>query len=292
MAHTLIERQVQEEKLVLLTKKTFVKVRQSLNRNPGLSDRDRGKKFNISRSLARKMRLKCGYKSYRAIRYPNRTDKQKIDIKKRTRLLYDKILTKHSGCIIMDDETYLKYDFNQLPGPKFYTAVNRKTVSSKYKYKMMDKFGKKAMIWQAICSCGLKSRTFVTSSSMTSSLYIKECLNKRILPLIRSHKCSTKFWPDLATIHYAKDTLAWYKGNKVDFVPKHMNPPNCPQFRPIEKYWGIMKGYLRKSGKVVKNNDLLKKEWEKTSKKVTPKVVQNLMSSIKPKVRAFLRNEE
>lgn len=45
--------------------------------------------------------------------------------------------------------------------------------------------------------------------------------------------CSVLFLPDLASCHYSKATLAWYEANKVDFVPKAKNPPNCPELRPI-----------------------------------------------------------
>ena len=48
-------------------------------------------------------------------------------------------------------------------------------------------------------------------------------------------------------------------------MPKDFNPPNAPELRPIEKYRAIMKQALRKH----------------------PKEVQNLMSSVERKVRAF-----
>lgn len=104
----------------------------------------------------------------------------------------------------MDDETYVKRDFKQLPGQKYYVSSIRGNVPNRYKFVQQDKFAKKYLIWQCICSCGLKSRTFVTSSTLNADLYIKECLQKRLLPFIRSHRSSVKFWPDLASIHYAK----------------------------------------------------------------------------------------
>ena len=79
----------------------------------------------------------------------------------------------------MDDETYIKCDFKQLPGPKFYTSIVRGRVSNKFKYKSLDKFGKKLLLWQIICSCSLRSRAFVTSLHLNSDVYIKECLQAR-----------------------------------------------------------------------------------------------------------------
>ena len=44
------------------------------------------------------------------------------------------------------------------------------------------------------------------------------------------------FWRDLASSHYAKDTISWMNDKTIKFMPKDMNPPNVPQLRPIEKF--------------------------------------------------------
>ena len=71
----------------------------------------------------------------------------------------------------MDDETYIKSDFKQLPGPKFYTWIVRGRVSNKFKYKSLDKFGKNFLLSQTICSCGLRSRAFVTEFFALSYIF-------------------------------------------------------------------------------------------------------------------------
>lgn len=101
----------------------------------------------------------------------------------------------------MDDEIYVKCDFHQIPGPKYYYSSMRLNVSNKFKYVQMEKYAKKIMIWQAICSCGKKSEPFLTSSTLNSNVYIKECLQKRVLPMIQSHRAPVKFWLDLASCH-------------------------------------------------------------------------------------------
>lgn len=228
-------------------KKLAQQVMRSIKQNPELSDRNRAKKNGTSSNTVRRIRLKAGYKCFRAIKVPNRNDIQEKSVKKRSRMLYDQLLTKLEGCFIMDDETYVKVDQGQCPGQKFYVANERLNVHSKYEYIKLDKYGKKMLIWQAICTCGLKSQPYVTSSTLTTDLYIKECLTKRLLPFIRRHDSSTLFWPDLATCHYSRRTIAWYEENNVAFVPKEMNPPNSPNFRPIERYWAITKKYFKKT---------------------------------------------
>lgn len=122
------------------------KIIRPIKQNPGLSDNDRAKKYGTSPATVRRTRIKAGYKSYRMIKHPNRSEKQSLVAKKRARLLHDKVLTKDGGCILMDDETYVKCDYKQLPGRKFYTSTFRGNVPSKYKYVMHDKYAKKLMI--------------------------------------------------------------------------------------------------------------------------------------------------
>lgn len=192
----------------------------------------------------------------------------------------------------MDDETYIKMNFKQLPGRSYYYARKRGCVAGKFKNIPIDKFGKKALIWQAICRCGLKSRAFVTFSSITSDLYIKECLQKRLLPFIRQHRSPVKFWPDLATCHYSNATKEGYEANNVDVLPKRMNPPNCPELRPIERYWAIVKGKMRRSVRNAKNRGAMLVAFNKYAAQVDRKSVRALMANIKKNTRKFIRSKE
>lgn len=275
-----------------INKKLFQKITKSVKENPGLSDNQRAVRYGTSVSTGRRYRLKAGLKSYRVIKQPNRSEKQSKVAKKRARLLYNMVLTKNEGCLMMDDETYVKCDFRQLPGQKFYVSQFRGNVLPKYKYVLQDKYAKKMMIWQTICSCGKKSRSFVTNATMTSDLYVKECLQKRLLPFIRSHNCRVVFWPDLASCHYAKSTMAWYEKNGVEVLTKNMNPPNCPQLRPIEIFWAIVKRSLKKNGGASKDIASMTKKWNQHAGNVSEEVVQKLMAGIKKKTRLFIRSSE
>ena len=64
--------------------------------------------------------------------------------KQRSRKLYDDVLTKFEGCIVMDGETYVK----QFPGPKYYIEKQLRYPSLKFKYVLQDKYAKRLMIWQ------------------------------------------------------------------------------------------------------------------------------------------------
>ena len=87
-------------------------------------------------------------------------------------------------------------------------------------------------------------------------------------------------------------TKKWYNSRDIKFIPKSLNPPNCPRFRPIKKFWGIGKGYLRKSGKTISTAKYLIREWTLVGKKIAKDTVQKLMSSISVNVRLFIRKNE
>lgn len=268
------------------------KVKRSVKQNPGLSLRDREKKIGTSHTSVRNALKKAGLKSFKAIKVPNRNEKQKKAVKKRSRKLYDEVLTKFNGCLIIDDETYVKLDQGQVPGQKFYVSDKRLNVPDKFKFIQLEKYGKKVLIWQTVCSCGLKSRSFATCATLNSDLYIEECLEKRLLPFIRSHDSPVMFWPDLASCHYSRKTLSWYETNEVNFIPKECNPPNTPEFRPIEQYWAIVKKIFKKTRAAITNEQEMSRIWNTCSQKVNQRVVRIMMTSIKRKVRKYLRTGE
>lgn len=134
--------------------------------------------------------------------------------------------------------------------------------------KLVEKFGRKVLVWQAICQCGQRSRPFFHEGTINTEIYVDQCLKKRLLPFLKSHSKSTIFWPDLATSHYASATLQWYRKNNVRFVEKDFNPPNSPELRPIEKYWALVKAVLRKEGRTAKSLSDFSLLWRSRSKKI------------------------
>jgi hypothetical protein len=103
----------------------------SFKSKPGLSDYDRAKKFGISKSFIQKLLGNARINSYQTIKHPNRSKKQDSIAKKRAKLLLKNVLTKFQGWILQDDETFVKLDFNQLPGQKFFIFKTRGTVAEK-----------------------------------------------------------------------------------------------------------------------------------------------------------------
>lgn len=270
-------------------KKLAKTIAQKFNQKPNTSVRDMAKKTGASKSFVQKVKKYYNLHTYKVQKVPDRSEEKNKVAKRRARQLYTQYLTKFD-CVVMDDETYCKADFNQLPGKEFYTAFKRGGVSNKFKQKKVSKFPKQYMVWQAICTCGRRSQDVVVKGSINSKVYIEKCLEGPLKALIRQHQGSVLFWPDLATSHYARSTLQWYDANNINYVPKEANPPNCPELRPIEKYWALMKRSLKNTKKVSQNERDFQNKWRRAYRVVDENTVQNLMNGVKKKVRAFYQN--
>lgn len=267
------------------------KVLRDIKKYPNLSLRKRAQKLGTTKSHIARIMNKHDIKTFRKIRTPRRSDKQSTTVKARQRRLYDQILTKHTGCILMDDETYQYSDLGQTRGSEFYCAEERLGVEDKHKFKELEKFPAKYLIWQAICTCGLKTTPYISKGTMNGDSYLKNCLKKRLLPLIKLHKTPVLFWPDLASCHFSKSVKEWYENEGLFVVPKECNPPNTPEIRPIERYWAIIKRKLLDDGTRVTSLEGFRRKWLRHASTMTNEVVQTLMRGVRSKVRRLIKGE-
>ena len=94
---------------------------------------------------------------------------------------------------------------------------------------------------------GVSQAYFVPSGlAINQNIYLEQCIKKRLVPFIEKHHSDGKylFWPDLASAHYAKTVISYFNEKRVNYVTKCDNPPNVPELRPIEDFWGILKGLV------------------------------------------------
>lgn len=260
------------------------KIVQVILKNRSMSVRDIAKKCQTTHSMVQRCKLRKGLQTRKKRKAAKVSESQKKTIKTRSRKLYD-LLGKKSVCIVMDDETYVKADFRTLPGEQFYTAFKGEELLASQTSICLEKFGTKYLVWQAICQCGLKSSSFITTGTINGEIYREECLKKILIPFIKNHTGSTIFWPDLASAHYARSTLKLLDDNNIEYVKKDFNPPNVPQCRPIERYWAIIKSKLRKSGAVAHDKKEFIEKWKNAANNISQSTVRNLMQDIRKKVR-------
>ena len=123
---------------------------------------------------------------------------------------------------------------NSFLGRNFIRQPDGDKVADIFKHIKLSKFAKKYLVWQAICTCGLKSNIYIATAAVNQEIYVSDRLQKRLLPFLKRHNCSVLFWPDLASCHYGKKAMEWYAANSVQVGPKDKNPPNTPELRPIE----------------------------------------------------------
>lgn len=107
---------------------------QAFVRNPNISIRDAAKKIGVSASYVQKTKKREGLITFKKQQCPNRDERQNLVAKMHARKLYTQLLTK-AQCLVIDDETYVKADFKQLPGQEYYTAKDKWQVNPEFKQK-------------------------------------------------------------------------------------------------------------------------------------------------------------
>ena len=75
-------------------------------------------------------------------------------------------------------------DYRAQPGPEYYKSHKDNQLEDSHTIQR-KKFGDKALIWQTICACGQRSRTFIiTNESLDASVHLKNCFKMGLLPFI------------------------------------------------------------------------------------------------------------
>ncbi|XP_065654743.1 uncharacterized protein LOC136081360 [Hydra vulgaris] len=186
-----------------------------VNNRKGVSQRKIGIKFGVNQSTIGRQLKKMNIKYRKREKTPKYAIEQQIKAKKRSSKLVNQLYNTKS-LLVIDDEKYFCFAGDNMPGNSGYYTNNKKTCPESVRFIGKEKFLKKLLMWIAISD-----------------------REKRLLPFI--HKYHGDFiyllWPDLASSHYSKDSLNWMD-QYVYYVVKESNPPNVPQARPIENFWG------------------------------------------------------
>lgn len=61
-------------------------------------------------------------------------------------------------------------------------------------------------------------------------IYLEECLQERLLPLLKQQKILTIFWSDLDSCHFTNVVFEWYEANGHFRTQRYEPPlPNAPE---------------------------------------------------------------
>jgi hypothetical protein len=261
------------------------KVVRKFRQNPNTSVRIVSQQLKLARSTVSRIKLKKNIRGFRKQKAPKYQNGQEKRAKSCCKKLYRELLV--NKVILMDDETYVYSDPQQIPGLEFYHCDNKENVPDENRFKEKEKYAHKFMVWQCIDEMGHVSEPFIKEGTITGDTYLEECLKKRLLPFISKHHSleNIVFWMDLATPHYKKECVQWLRDTKIQFIEKKDNPPNVPQARPIENYWALCKQEYKKLKNAPKDINSFKKKWTTISNKVAKQHVKNVMKGIRTKVK-------
>lgn len=263
------------------------KLKKAANNRVGISLRKLGRKFSVHHTTIHRKLKKVSINYQKRIKTPKYTEETAKKSKKRSRKLVNNLYGKDL-IVIMDDEKYFRFSCDQLPGNSgFYTDDKAKCPDS-VKYKGKEKYPKQLLVWIAISEKGISKPLIrcVDAPAINQDIYLNECLVKRLMPFIHEHHSDVNyiFWPDLASSHYANKVVSWMDEN-INYVHKDMNPPNVPQARPIENFWGYLSQKVYEGGWEAKTEHQLKLRINAKLKEIDLNLLQSMMKGVKTKLR-------
>ena len=263
------------------------KLKRLTNNRTGISQRKLGRKFGVSHMTIGNQLSKMKIKYRKREKTPKYGLKQLEKAKKLSRYLLNHL--RDANCsVVMDDEKYFTFSGDHMPGNSGYYSNNKDTCPERVRFAGKLKYPNKVLVWVAISERGM-SKVLIKpqkSASINTEVYIAECLDERLLPFLHKYHSDFNyiFWPDLAPAHYSNDTVAWMSEN-LNFVPKDINPPNVPQARPIENFWGILAQKVYEGGWEATTKLQLTRRIEAKIKQFDAKFFQTLMAGINGKLR-------
>lgn len=196
-----------------------------------------------------------------------------------------------STAIVMDDESYFPLKDDNISGNTgFYVPPGGSAgdLPDEVRLRPKSKYPEKLLVWIAISERGIsKPYYLVKKASLTGQLYRDECIQKYLVPFLEEYHSdgNFRFWPDLATSHYAHETITLLESLEIPFVPKDKNPPNCPQIRPIEQFWAILKEKVDEGGWEASRFRMLKQRINVILNQMDPGLCQRLFRGLKTKIR-------
>jgi predicted transcriptional regulator len=239
--------------------KVIKAIKRKFNHRHGCSQRKVASEFNISQQYVSKiLKESSDINCYKKIKRPLMNEEQKKLLRPKCKQLVE----KYRGYkFIIDDESYFTLSNTTLPGNDRFYSNNIQMTPDHVKYKYQAKYESKVMVWIAISPSGISKPCFSQSGLAVNQEVYKNCLQTYLIPFIRKYHSTDLhvFWPDLASSHYANSVQDYLKSEKIEFVPKYMNPANAPKLRPIEDFWGILKQKVYEKGWSAKPIDQLEK---------------------------------
>lgn len=255
----------------------------------GVSERKLARKFGISQPYVAKVLKEEGVRHYQRQKCPEWTPEQQERQRRCLRKLRRDFCPPSSDVkVIVDDESYFTFRHHDIPGNDGFFTQDKENTPPEVRYKKKKKYEPKILVWLAISEDGHSAPFFRQAGmAINGHTYREECVRLRLKRFIDEVHGDDEilFWPDLASAHYAKDTVALYEELEINVVPREANPPNVPQVRPIEDLWGILKGLVYKDGWEATTARQLQQRIKKCLADMDWACVQDMMGRVKSLIR-------
>ena len=95
---------------------------------------------------------------------------------------------------------------------------------------------------------------------------------------------------DLASAHYANDTLDFLRRENIRFIPKAANPPSVASLRPIEDFWAALKKEVYDGGWEATLISALKRRITLKARQIPLPVILRLFNTIKDRLATSARD--
>ncbi len=273
-----------------LTQRQINQLIKDFDHKATISQRQAARKFDISQLMVHKILKKNHITCRKKMKIPSRTDAQKISARTKCGNLY---LNNRNISWIIDDESYFTLSHSTINGNNNFYTSNIDLTPASVKFNPVKKFEPKLLVWICVSDRGISDPIFRKSgNAVNKSVYI-DCIKHGVLPFIRKYHSdgNYKFWPDLASSHYAHEVVDYYKTKNINFVEKSENPANVPEVRPVEDFWSILKAKVYEKGWRAENLNLLKNRIRLCIRKLDLNLIQNLLAGTSTRLDYVRRND-
>lgn len=275
-----------------LNKTQMSRLRRRVDHKTGVSLRRLGSKFRVNHQTISNYLKDMNINYYKKRKAPKYNDKQLREVPSRARRLYQLLLSENFQ-LVMDDEKYFTFTDQSTSTNRGFYSSQRRLTPFNVKLKQTRKYEPKILVWVAVSENGISSPYFAQQGqAVTGQIYLHECIMQRLTPFINTYHQKKKvlFWPDLASSHYSGKVTSYLKQNGIRFVTKNCNPQNCPQARPVETFWSILKNMVYDEGWEAKNLTQLQRRIAMKLEEIDITVVQKMFSGIKSQLRKIAHN--
>jgi hypothetical protein len=272
-----------------ITKVQLNKLKKAFDHKDNISQSQAAKKFDITQQYVSNLLEKLQITPRKKMKIPERTEVQKKVARAKCGNLY---LKNPNISWILDDESYFTLSHGKINGNDIFYTSNVSSTPTSIKYTPVKKFEQKLLVWLVISERGISAPIIRKSGLAVNQTVYLEFLKSGVIPFINQHHSdgNYKFWPDLASSHYANTVVSYLNDQNIKFVQKHENPANVPEVRPIEDFWSILKGKVYQNGWRARNLDELRNKIRLCTRKMDQNLVQYLLASTAKRLDNIRRN--